>query len=349
MKKKIQILGLSVIMTISSVMPAFAGWYQDVNKKRWINEDGSLAANGWKWIDDDGDGVKECFYFDANGYLLMDVRTPDGYTVNAEGEWIVNGEIQREYPEVAEPEPKVQVVTVESVIAENKDFLDRVLNAATTGNNDAVFAEMGYNSNLIKFRNQLPKETRTACYPSENGVGILIDKYQDSIYYGPLVNGSADGHGKGYYVASPYEVDAGARCYFDGAWANNAPNGYGIETRQLTDKTSNKYPLTLVVSGNYTNWHENGNMTRIYTSSKTGESRTFKYEAYNGLGISIGRNWFAQEEHDIVARAEEDPSCMLTFYETEQSALTRGAKSHLDKYNRGFAHNSWYFDANWNY
>ena len=50
----------------------------------------SFAA-GWQWIDDNNDGVEECYYFDANGYMLANTTTPDGYTVNADGAWTENG------------------------------------------------------------------------------------------------------------------------------------------------------------------------------------------------------------------------------------------------------------------
>lgn len=50
--------------------------------------------NGWKWLDDDGDGVAECYCFDADGTLLADMVTSDGCTVNKFGQWTVNGVVQ---------------------------------------------------------------------------------------------------------------------------------------------------------------------------------------------------------------------------------------------------------------
>ena len=68
-------------------------------------EDGNYGAMliGWQWIDGNGDGLKECYYFnqdDTNslglpqGAMLKNTTTPDGYTVNANGEWVVNGVVQ---------------------------------------------------------------------------------------------------------------------------------------------------------------------------------------------------------------------------------------------------------------
>lgn len=50
--------------------------------------------NGWKWLDDDGDGVAECYCFNAAGTLLTDMVTSDGCTVNKYGQWTVNGVVQ---------------------------------------------------------------------------------------------------------------------------------------------------------------------------------------------------------------------------------------------------------------
>lgn len=47
---------------------------------------------GWQWIDG------KCYYFSQvsdgkKGHLVKDMITPDGYTVNANGEWTVNGTV----------------------------------------------------------------------------------------------------------------------------------------------------------------------------------------------------------------------------------------------------------------
>ena len=53
----------------------------------------SLAAS-WQWLDGDGDGVAECYYFDDNGNMLANTTTPDGYIVDSNGAWVVNGVVQ---------------------------------------------------------------------------------------------------------------------------------------------------------------------------------------------------------------------------------------------------------------
>lgn len=53
----------------------------------------SMAA-GWQWLDRNGDGIAECYYFDQTGNMLVNTTTPDGYQVNTDGAWVQNGVIQ---------------------------------------------------------------------------------------------------------------------------------------------------------------------------------------------------------------------------------------------------------------
>jgi len=38
--------------------------------------------------------VSECYYFGGNGYLLTNMTTPDGYTVNGDGQWTEHGNVK---------------------------------------------------------------------------------------------------------------------------------------------------------------------------------------------------------------------------------------------------------------
>lgn len=96
MRRKIAKMMLTSIL-FAAVMPKAvhaAGWMQDEVGWWYQNTDGSYPAATWSWIDGNQDGSAECYYFDENGYLLTDAGTPDGYQVNAEGKWIVNGMVQ---------------------------------------------------------------------------------------------------------------------------------------------------------------------------------------------------------------------------------------------------------------
>lgn len=95
MRRKETIMALTAVMAISMSSTAFAaGWQKDSTGWRWQNDNGSYSSNAWQWIDGNHDGIAECYYFDGNGYCLMNTQTPDGYSVNADGAWAVNGVVQ---------------------------------------------------------------------------------------------------------------------------------------------------------------------------------------------------------------------------------------------------------------
>ena len=96
--KRLFLAGLTTgLLSLSVAFPAMAGSWKNGagdNAARWWydNGDNTWAANGWRWIDGNQDGVSECYYFDAEGWLLTSsTTTPDGYNVNADGAWTVNG------------------------------------------------------------------------------------------------------------------------------------------------------------------------------------------------------------------------------------------------------------------
>ena len=92
MRKQVLTVFMAGILTASMSMTALAGWEQEGNNWKY-NDNGNYAANGWYWIDGNNDGIAESYYFDNTGILARDT-TVEGYTVNADGAWTVNGEIQ---------------------------------------------------------------------------------------------------------------------------------------------------------------------------------------------------------------------------------------------------------------
>ena len=75
-----------------------------------IKDNGIRAISEWVEIDFEGDNYLEYYYFDSNGYLIMNGITPDGYTVNERGQWIENGIVQRKYYAI----PTTKKITNES-------------------------------------------------------------------------------------------------------------------------------------------------------------------------------------------------------------------------------------------
>lgn len=94
MKKFFTVISAAV-MTLACSMPSYAGtWKQDMTGWWYQNGDGTYPADGWEWLDGNCDGTAECYCFDQSGYLLTNATTPDGFQVNENGAWIVDGIVQ---------------------------------------------------------------------------------------------------------------------------------------------------------------------------------------------------------------------------------------------------------------
>lgn len=106
MKKKMMVGILSTVMVMSMSITAFAGqWQSDANGWWYQNDDGSYPTNTWQWIDGNNDGTAESYYFNPQGYCLMNATTPDGYTVNPAGAWVVDGVVQTKVIEAGNTMP----------------------------------------------------------------------------------------------------------------------------------------------------------------------------------------------------------------------------------------------------
>ena len=74
------------------------GWVEVNGSKYYLfpNSDGwkGRMLTGWQWIDGN------CYYLDAQGQnegaLYRNTTTPDGFTVDSEGRWVVNGAVQKQ-------------------------------------------------------------------------------------------------------------------------------------------------------------------------------------------------------------------------------------------------------------
>ena len=74
------------------------GWVEVNGSKYYLfpNSDGwkGRMLTGWQWIDGN------CYYLDSQGQnegaLYRNTTTPDGYAVDAEGRWVVNGAVQKQ-------------------------------------------------------------------------------------------------------------------------------------------------------------------------------------------------------------------------------------------------------------
>lgn len=97
------ILAICVLTACMASTAFAAGWVrgQGANSPRWWYDLGNGQYYGgpeweveWQWLDGNGDGIAECYAFDREGWMYADTTTPDGYTVNTDGAWTVNGAVQ---------------------------------------------------------------------------------------------------------------------------------------------------------------------------------------------------------------------------------------------------------------
>ncbi len=95
MKKSVKILAVAMALSTLMVSTAFAnGWKQDDNGWWYStnNYDSTWYNSGWEWIE--SGGIERCYYFGPDGYVLQSTVTPDGYTVDANGAWVIDGVVQ---------------------------------------------------------------------------------------------------------------------------------------------------------------------------------------------------------------------------------------------------------------
>ncbi|MCB7317801.1 hypothetical protein [Lacrimispora sp. 210928-DFI.3.58] len=93
--KKFKLLVAAGMASVFMGITAYAGgWQQDTSGWWYQNDNGSYPKDCWQWIDGNNDGIAECYYFDNQGYCLMNGITPDGYTVDGNGAWHVFGTVQ---------------------------------------------------------------------------------------------------------------------------------------------------------------------------------------------------------------------------------------------------------------
>lgn len=93
MKKKIAVIALAASLSVTASMTAFADhWSVNPNGSIRYNTSFDVWENTWLWLDDNNDGIHECYYFGSNGLATNTVI--DGYQVNEKGQWVVDGIVQ---------------------------------------------------------------------------------------------------------------------------------------------------------------------------------------------------------------------------------------------------------------
>ena len=94
MKRFLKMAAAVTALCAAMGITAYAGQWQQDSTGWWYEEDdGSYPASTWQWIDGNGDGISECYYFDSGGYMVFDT-TINGSQLDENGAWVENGQVQ---------------------------------------------------------------------------------------------------------------------------------------------------------------------------------------------------------------------------------------------------------------
>lgn len=322
-------LGISML----SIIPTHAGW-ESLEDGGWKYKDDNTSqyfSDGWQWIDDDGDGIAHCYYFDVGGRLLTNTTTPDGYKVNENGEWKQNGVIKTKSLNASSDSGSVIVSGADEKSTEEKisnflstwnEYLAILANYIQENNHITLLNEMesaGYHMMI----HQLPQESFV--YMLDENTGIQI--HSDYLYYGSIINGLAEGLGNMYKINETSQTLKYG--YFIGEWRNNAPNGQG-EEHMYTKKGYKIHNM-----GNYVDWYQDGDMTSIEYKDDT--RKTFHYKVVDKLPVGIDTRINGKGNRcTVVAFPEENVSGYLTFYDSAQTVLHQSIDDGNRKNNFGY-------------
>ena len=128
--RKTRLAVTTVLVAMTASFTALAGaWKSDANGWWYDEGNGSYPKSTWSWIDGNNDGVSECYYFDGDGYCLMNTTTPDNNSVDANGAWVVNGTVQtKETAAAHNSDQNSNQAAAQAVAAYREALLNNTLN-----------------------------------------------------------------------------------------------------------------------------------------------------------------------------------------------------------------------------
>ena len=146
------LMAISVAFLLSAIPTFSVGFTKGTSRDAWWYDLGNenYLRSTWQWIDTDNDGVAECYYFDADGWMYTDTTTPDGYTVDENGAWTVDSvvqtrDVQEEYME------EDDTTSVQDSSSYKQETMDRI-NQFRAGQNLQALAESERLSSIADIR-----------------------------------------------------------------------------------------------------------------------------------------------------------------------------------------------------
>ena len=175
------LLAISVAFLLSALPSFSVGFTKGTSRDAWWYDLGNenYLRSTWQWIDTDNDGVAECYYFDADGWMYTDTTTPDGYTVDENGAWTVDSVVQtRESQEDTTEE--TDTASGQDGSSYKQETLDRI-NQFRAGQNLNALAESERLSSIANIR---AKECAVSFSHTRPQGGSVLD---ESDVYGEIL------------------------------------------------------------------------------------------------------------------------------------------------------------------
>lgn len=147
------LMAISVAFLLSAIPSFSVGFTKGSSRDAWWYDLGNenYLRSTWQWIDTDNDGVAECYYFDADGWMYTDTTTPDGYTVDENGAWTVDSVVQTRETLEDNTTEETDTTSGQDGSSYKQETLDRI-NQFRAGQNLNALAESERLSSIANIR-----------------------------------------------------------------------------------------------------------------------------------------------------------------------------------------------------
>ena len=176
------LLAISVAFLLSAIPSFSIGFTKGTSRDAWWYDLGNenYLRSTWQWIDTDNDGVAECYYFDADGWMYTDTTTPDGYTVDENGAWTVDSVVQTRETLEDNTTEETDTTSGQDGSSYKQETLDRI-NQFRAGQNLNALAESERLSSIANIR---AKECAISFSHTRHQGGSVLD---ESDVYGEIL------------------------------------------------------------------------------------------------------------------------------------------------------------------
>ena len=196
-----------VIITIAFAILAIGSNYagtlgQNENGIYGIDDNGALVINDYMFVDSDGDGIDEAFWFNENGFLRINETWQDQiltYKTNEKGQWIDNrtGKVHIKISKLNCNkffDIKISHIgTAATLTINNKSYnLNYKIERLWTPDGKEFYSSPQSVGLAPKYPFEIPASTQKTqsfayhgtCYPTRDGLYSIYIGMENDIYYG---------------------------------------------------------------------------------------------------------------------------------------------------------------------